>query len=287
MSQSLKARVALAKHGFHPTHSLGQNFILEDELTNRIVDAAGVTEGMNVLEIGPGAGLMTAEMAARGAKVLAIEIDASLRPVLKDVLEAYPNASVVYEDAMKADLRGLTKTYFGEGRFSVVANLPYYITTDVIMLLLRLGLPIDALTMLVQKEAAERIMASPKQKAYCALAATVQFYGRPEMLFAVPPETFTPRPHVDSALLRIELYAESEKPVAVRDETMMLRLINASFAMRRKTLMNNLTASFGLSKDAAAEALRKAGLDEKVRGEALALSQLGELSDVLYGEIAQ
>lgn len=280
MSIGLNARLALAKHGFHFTHSLGQNFLLDDEWIGRIVDAAGVTAGDNVLEIGAGAGVLTAALAARGAGVLALEIDRSLEPVLRDVLAGLNGVRVEYADALKCDLAALTREAFGGAPFVVCANLPYYITADAVLRVLRCGLPVKRATVLVQKEAAERMMAAPGEKAWCALAATVQFYARPVACFDVPPAAFTPPPHVTSRLLRLEIFAQ--RPVQVKNEQAFLRLIAAAFAMRRKTLLNNLMSAYAIPREGVQEILSKCGLDERVRGEALSLLQLGALADAIW-----
>ncbi len=281
MSHAMTARLALAKHEFQYTHSLGQNFLLDDGLISRIADAAGVGDGDCVFEIGAGAGVLTAEMSSRGAKVLALELDRGLEPILTEVLADYPNAKVEYADAMKADTVRLAAEAFGEGAtLKVVANLPYYITTDVIIRLLTAALPIESITVLVQQEAAERIMSKPNTKTWCSLAATVQYYGVPSVAFQVPPEAFTPRPHVMSCLLRIELYGEN-KPFAAQDDAALLRLITAAFAMRRKTLANNLTAAYKMPRERAIELLNAQGLDEKVRGESLSIEQLVKLANAL------
>lgn len=277
MSLGLKARMALAKYGFHFTHSLGQNFILDDPWIERILDAAGVKDGQNVLEIGPGAGLMTAMMAQRGARVVAVELDTSLAPVLEEMLGEFPHATVVYEDILKCDIAALTAASFGGETFDVVANLPYYITADAILALLRTKLPMRSITVMVQKEAAERILSVPGEKKYSALAATVRYFAASSILMDVPPDAFTPKPHVDSVLLRIDRHAE--KPVVVRDEERFLRLIQAAFAMRRKTLVNNLTAAFGLSREQALELLEAVRIPAQARGEALSLEELGRIAD--------
>ena len=284
LSAGLRARVAMEKHGFRHTYSLGQNFILDDKLISTLLDEAAVEETDNVLEIGPGAGVMTCALAERCKKVLAIEIDHSLENVLADVLAPYENATVAYQDVMKADLAALTAEAFGNEPFRVVANLPYYITADVILRLLTARLPLESVCVMVQKEAAERMMASPGEKQWCATAATVQYFGRPEVLLEVPPEAFDPAPHVMSCFARINVY--DEKPVVPADEELFLRLISCAFAMRRKTLANNLKASFSFSQSQAVEALAAAGLSEKVRGEALTLEEMAVLSDVLSGMLA-
>ena len=275
VSAGLAARMALTKYGFHFTHSLGQNFILDDTLVESIVYAAGVAPGERVLEIGPGAGVMTRHLAEAGAEVTAVELDQSLEPVLKAVLEGVENARVVFGDAMKLDMGEV----MGDAPYRVVANLPYYITADVVLRMITQAHKPESITIMVQKEAAERMMAKMGSKTWCALAATVQYFGRVSVLMEVPPEAFTPRPHVDSALIQIALY--EEKPVEAQDEKMMLKVINACFAMRRKTLLNNLCASFPVSREQAGQWLEDAGLDAKIRGEALNLQQIARLSDVI------
>lgn len=278
ISAGLAAKMALAKYGFHFTHSLGQNFILDDNLVESIVYAAQVAEGDNVLEIGPGAGVMTRHLAEAGAKVTAVELDESLRPVLEAVLGGVEGARVVFGDAMKIDIFDLM-----EGKpYRVIANLPYYITADVVLRMLMQAHKPQKITIMVQKEAAERMMAKMGSKTWCALSATVQYFGKVNVLMEVPPEAFTPRPHVDSALIEIELH--EEMPVEAQDERMMLRVINACFAMRRKTLLNNLCASFSISRETASAWMEAAGLDMKIRGEALTLSQIASLSDVISAQ---
>ncbi len=275
ISAGLAAKMALAKYGFHFTHSLGQNFILDDNLVESIVYAAQVAEGDNVLEIGPGAGVMTRHLAEAGANVTAVELDESLRPVLEAVLGGVENARVVFGDAMKADIAELM-----EGKpYRVIANLPYYITADVVLRMLTQQHKPQKITIMVQKEAAERMMAKMGSKTWCALAATVQYFGKVNVLMEVPPEAFTPRPHVDSALIEIVLH--EEMPVEAQDEKLLLRVINACFAMRRKTLLNNLCASFSVSREQAGQWIEEAGLDMKIRGEAITLSQIARLSDVI------
>ena len=279
LSAGLRARVALEKHGFRPTHSLGQNFILDDKRIASLLDAAEVGETDNVLEVGPGPGVMTSALAARCRRVLAVEIDRSLEGVLEEVLAPHENADVVFQDVMKADLSALTAASFGAEPFRVVANLPYYITTDVILRLLSAGLPLTSVCAMVQKEAADRIMAHPGEKQWCATAANVQYFGVPEILLEVPPEVFEPAPHVMSCFMRIDVYPE--RPVKPNDEALFLRLITAAFAMRRKTLVNNLKSAFGLDAEAAKQVLSAASVDARVRGESLTLEELRRVADAL------
>ena len=277
------ARAALEANGFRFTHSLGQNFILDDALVDRIADAAAVAPGDRVLEIGAGAGVLTRALSERGAKVLALEIDRALEPVLREVL-CGTDAQVEFADALKCDLPGLTGRAFGPEPFDVVANLPYYITADVFLLLVRSRLPIRRMTVMVQKEAAERIMAAPGQKSWCALAATVQRFGRPSVVMRVPPEAFTPRPHVDSALLRVDLFPDRAGP---ESEARFLRAVAAAFAMRRKTLVNNLMSAFSLTRVRAGALVVALGLDERVRGEALTLEQLAAVGEAVGEETGE
>ncbi|MEG0986384.1 MAG: 16S rRNA (adenine(1518)-N(6)/adenine(1519)-N(6))-dimethyltransferase RsmA [Clostridia bacterium] len=276
MSTELTARVALEKYGFRFTHSLGQNFLLNQEVISGIADAAEVAAGESILEIGAGAGILTAEMIARGAHVVAIELDKALEPVLQAVV---PGAHILFEDALKVDLADLAQHAFGGAPFRVVANLPYYITADMITRLVTQPTGLTSLTVMVQKEAAERIMAQPGQKNYCALAARVRYFGGARWLLDVPPTAFTPPPHVDSALIRIDRVA-CETPDRARED-MMQRVITTAFAMRRKTLSNNLTQAFSLSKEKTVSVLESAGLDARVRGEALTIAQLLRVTDCL------
>lgn len=278
LSLSLRARVALEAHGFHFTHSLGQNFLLDDHAVAEIVARAGVQAGDHILEIGPGAGLLTAMMVDAGADVLTVELDRAVEPVLRDVL-GERSVRVVFADCMKVDLKALTAEAFGENApFSIVANLPYYITADFLMRAVRLS-P-ERITVMVQREAAERMLSQPGDKNWCATAATVRYFAEPSMVMEAPASLFTPPPHVDSALLRLEMRKERAMP-AEREEA-FLNLIQVAFRMRRKTLANNLTAGLGFSRTDALKALTCAGLDERVRGETLTLTDFERLADALH-----
>lgn len=278
-SAELRARVAMEKHHFHTTHSLGQNFILDDRLIDHLLEEAGIDKTDCVLEIGPGAGVMTSRLAAKADKVLALEIDKNLEPVLADVLAGMDNAHVVFQDVMKADLGTLTKEYFGDKSYRVVANLPYYITADIMLKLVTCDCKPESIVIMVQKEAAERMMSAPGEKQWCALAATLQYFGDISVIEDVPPDAFFPKPHVISSFIRIDLF--EERQVKPANEKLFLRLINAAFAMRRKTLANNLKAAFGMNQAEAVAALEAAGLNAQVRGEALTLEELARLSDCL------
>ena len=280
LSAGLRARVALDKHGFRTTHPLGQNFLLDDRFLSGLLDEIDVRPEERVLEIGPGAGVMTALLAERAEKVLAVELDERLAPVLSDVLAPHENTSVEYCDFLRCDVDALTVRALG-GKYRVVANLPYYITADILMKLVGAENPPASIAIMVQREAAERIMSEPGSKQWCALAAELRFYGGAEVLAEVPPEAFDPPPHVVSCFIRLDRYAVP--PVVPADEQLFRRLIHAAFAMRRKTLANNLKASFGLDQQAARDVLLAAGVDERVRGEALSLEELRRVSDALGG----
>ena len=278
-SIELRARVALEKHRFRNTHSLGQNFLLSERLISLLLDDAEVDPADNVLEIGPGAGVMTALLARRAGRVLAVEVDRGLEPVLADVLAGEDNVHVVFSDIMKADIRALVNEHFGGEPYRVVANLPYYITADILLRLTSADCPPESIAIMVQKEAAERVMSVPGKKQWCALAAELQFYGSARVLTEVPPEAFDPPPHVTSAFIRIDRWREP--PVVPKDVKAFRKLIHAAFAMRRKTLVNNLKPAFGLSQEAARAVVLAAGLDERVRGEALSLEELNQVLDAI------
>ena len=280
-SAGLRARVALDKHGFRTTHSLGQNFLLDDRCLSGLLDEIDVRPEDRVLEIGPGAGVMTALLAERAEKVLAVELDERLAPVLSDVLAPHENAKVEYCDFLRCDVDALTARTLGE-QYRVVANLPYYITADILTKLVGAKNPPASIAIMVQKEAAQRLMSEPGSKQWCALAATVRAYGRAEVVEEVPPERFDPAPHVVSCFLKIDAW---DAPIVTpKDEALYRRVVQAAFAMRRKTLANNLKTSFGVSQEQTQAVLSAAGLSDKVRGEALTLAQLSDVSDAL-GEI--
>ena len=282
-SAGLRARVALDKHGFRTTHSLGQNFLLDDRFLSGLLDEIDVRPEDRVLEIGPGAGVMTALLAERAEKVLAVELDERLAPVLSDVLAPHENAKVEYCDFLRCDVDALTARTLGE-QYRVVANLPYYITADILTKLVGAKNPPASIAIMVQKEAAQRLMSEPGSKQWCALAATVRAYGRAEVVEEVPPERFDPAPHVVSCFLKIDAW---DAPIVTpKDEALYRRVVQAAFAMRRKTLANNLKTSFGVSQEQAQAVLSTAGLGDKVRGEALTLAQLSDVSDAL-GEILE
>ena len=280
ISLGLRARVALEKYGFRAAHSLGQNFILDEAFLSQLLDLAGVGEADRVLEIGPGPGLMTALISERAERVVAVELDEKLKPVLESVLDGHENAEIVFADALKSDLSALVTARLGAS-YRVIANLPYYITADLILKLLATRPLPDSICVMVQREAAERLMSAPGDKNWCALAATVRFYGDCEILEDVPPQRFEPAPHVDSCFIRIDV--RKERIVPEEEEAEFLKLVRCCFHMRRKTLSNNLKACYGMSAEATASAIEAAGFKPQVRGEALTLEEIRELLHTLKG----
>ncbi len=274
----------LQKHQFHFQKKYGQNFLVEPGLLQSIVDAAGITETDAVLEIGPGIGTLTQYLAERAGAVIAVEIDKALIPILGDTLSAYPNVTAINEDILKVDIVRLAEEYNGGKPFKVVANLPYYITTPIIMKLFESHAPLDSITVMVQTEVAERMRTGPGSKDYGALSLAVQYYSKPKIVTHVPPSCFIPRPKVGSTVISLLRY--EQPPVRTADEGFLFALIRASFNMRRKTLVNGLSgaADLHVTKEEAAAALEKMGLPANVRGETLTLEQFAQLGTLLYKE---
>ncbi len=271
----------LQKYKFNFQKKFGQNFLIDTNVLTKIIDAAEITQEDCVLEIGPGIGTMTQYLAERAGAVVAVEIDKALIPILEDTLSAYDNVTVLNEDILKVDINRLVQEK-NQGRpIKVVANLPYYITTPIIMGLFESGVPLKSITIMVQKEVADRMQEEPGTKEYGALSLAVQYYAKPQIVANVPPNCFIPRPNVGSAVIRLTRY--EKPPVEVRDEKHMFALIRASFNQRRKTLVNGLGNAGGInvSKEQAAAALEQMGLSATVRGETLSLEQFAQLSNLL------
>lgn len=271
----------LQRHNFTFQKKYGQNFLVDPNVLERVMDAAGVSGEDCVLEIGPGIGTMTQLLAERAGKVVAVEIDRNLIPILEETLSPYSNVTVINEDILKLDVEEAIRVR-GEGRpVKVVANLPYYITTPIIMSLLEGGAPLESITVMVQKEVAERMQAGPGTKDYGALSLAVQYYSRPEVVANVPPNCFIPRPNVGSAVIRLTRYGTP--PVQAADPGKLFTVIRASFNQRRKTLANSLANAPGLpaSRERVAGILEEMGLPAMIRGEALTLEQFAALSDRL------
>lgn len=270
----------LQKYHFNFQKKFGQNFLIDPHVLEKIVEAAGVTKEDFVLEIGPGIGTMTQYLCENAREVVAVEIDTNLIPILEDTLSAYDNVTVINQDILKLDIAKLAMERNDGKPIKVVANLPYYITTPIIMGLFESHVPSDSITVMVQKEVADRMQVGPGTKDYGALSLAVQFYAKPEIVANVPPNCFMPRPNVGSAVIRLTSH---KKPVAVKNEKLMFDIIRASFNQRRKTLVNGLYNVGGLnkSKEELAAVLESIGLAANVRGETLTLEQFAALSDAL------
>lgn len=272
----------LNRYGFSFQKKFGQNFLIDENVVEKIVRDAGVTKDDFVLEIGPGIGTMTQILCENAREVVAVEIDDKLIPILtEDTLSWYDNVTVIHEDILKLDSVKLANERNGGKPIKVVANLPYYITTPIIMGLFESHVPLDSITIMVQKEVADRMQVGPGTKDYGALSLAVQYYAKPQILLNVPASCFMPRPNVDSAVIQLTRY--EKPPVEVADEHLMFRLIRASFNQRRKTMTNSVGNSpeLSVSKEQMAAALEKCGLSATVRGEALTLAQFAELANVL------
>ena len=281
LSNPQKTIEVLQKYNFSFQKKFGQNFLIDPHVLDKIIAAAEITKDDFVLEIGPGIGTLTQYLAEAAREVVAVEIDSTLIPILKDTLSAYDNVSVINEDVLKVDLRKLAEERNGGKPIKVVANLPYYITTPIIMSLFESHVPLKSLTVMVQKEVALRMQAGPGTKDYGALSLAVQYYASPYLAANVPPNCFMPRPNVGSAVIRLTRFEET--PVQVKDEKLLFRLIRASFNQRRQTLQNGLVNSQELdfTKEQVAAAIATLGVSPSVRGEALTLEQFAALANAL------
>ena len=272
-------RSLLQKNGFTFKKSLGQNFLINPDVCPAMADAA-CDKDTGVIEIGPGIGVLTAELSARAKRVIAIELDERLKKILPVTLADCENVEIIYGDVLKTDLKALIAENFSDcKRVAVCANLPYYITSPIVISLLESKLPIDSITVMVQKEAAERLCAKVGTRQAGAVSVAVSYYAEPEILFEVDKYSFMPPPKVDSAV--IQLHIRENPPVAVNDESKFFRLVKACFAQRRKTLVNTVSNTLGIDKENIKKALSKLGLSETVRGERLTLEELAELSNLI------
>lgn len=269
----------LQKYNFNFQKKFGQNFLIDTSVLDRIVAAAEITGEDLCLEIGPGIGTMTQYLAERAREVVAVEIDKNLIPILEETLADYDNVTVINDDILKVDINEIVEQKNGGSPVKVVANLPYYITTPIIMGLFEQHIPLKSITVMVQKEVAERMQAGPGTKDYGALSLAVQYYAKPKVVANVPPNCFMPRPNVGSAVIRLTRHAVP--PVHVEDESRMFSLIRASFSQRRKTLVNGLgnAPELGISKERVSAVLEEMNLPPMIRGEALTLEQFAELSN--------
>ncbi len=281
LSHPSELKGLLERHGFSFSKSLGQNFLIDENVLQKILDAAALDENTCALEIGPGAGTLTRCLAANSKKTVAIEIDRALIPILGESLAEFENVNLIHADVMEVDLKAVTQETFGDTPFSVVANLPYYITTPIIMELLESGLPVNTMTVMVQKEVADRMTAKPGTKEYGALSVAVQYYTQPSLVCKAEPHCFMPQPKVASSVVKLQVL--SRPAVEVEDEKFFFRVVKSAFGQRRKTLCNALSKSpyFELDKEKVLSALSQMGLPDTVRGERLSVEEFAQLSNLL------
>jgi 16S rRNA (adenine1518-N6/adenine1519-N6)-dimethyltransferase len=284
----VRTQEILKKFGFSFKKSLGQNFLIDTNILKRIVDHANLTEQSGAIEIGPGIGALTEQLARNSEKVVAFEIDQRLLPILKETLAPYPNTTIIHEDVLKANVKEVIDEQFTAIEdIMVVANLPYYVTTPIIMKLLEEKLPIRGIVCMLQKEVADRIAAKPGGKDYGSLSIAVQYYTEAETVMVVPKTVFMPQPNVDSAVIRLNV--REEPVVKVRNEDFFFQVTRASFAQRRKTILNNLTSQLPdgkIKKDKILHALEKAEIEPSRRGETLSIAEFAQLSDALLDHFA-
>lgn len=278
----------LDKYGFSFKKSLGQNFLIDVNILRNIIQHANISEEINAIEIGPGIGALTEQLAIAAHKVAAFEIDGRLLPILSDTLSAYDNVRIINEDILKADISNLWNDYFQDDRpVKIVANLPYYITTPILMHLLMLNLPITSITVMMQKEVAERMAAAENTKEYGSLSIAIQYYTEASVKMTVPTTVFIPQPRVESAVLHLE--KRQQPPVKVHDENFFFDLVQASFQQRRKTLRNNLSRHFKdiLTKEQIETGFQAANIDGTRRGESLNMDEFALLANYFYAQINQ
>lgn len=283
ISTPRRTKEIIQRHGFSFKKSLGQNFLIDQNILGKIVGAAGLDKTMGALEIGPGIGALTEKLAGEAGKVAAIEIDQRLLPILKDVLDPYPHIHVIHGDVLKLNLRELFESEFKEvSGVSVVANLPYYVTTPILMKLLEEELPLQNIVVMIQKEVAERMAASPGGKDYGSLSIAVQYYSEPELVCNVPHTVFIPQPNVESAVIRLKV--RKQPPVEVDDQRFFFEVVHASFAQRRKTISNNLKSRFfpKEGRERLESLLAEAGIEPARRAETLSIEEFARLANTLY-----
>ncbi len=280
LTNILTIKDLLSRHGFTFSKSLGQNFLINPSVCPRMADFCGADKGVGVIEIGPGFGVLTHELCKRADKVVSIELDKRLMPVLDETMAEHQNFMVINEDVLKVDLHKLIKDEFEGMRVVVCANLPYYITSPVIMKLLEDKLPIESITVMVQKEAALRLCADVGTRESSAITVAVNYYCEPKLLFHVSSGSFMPAPKVDSAVIRLDI---SDKPrVESKSEKMFFRVVKAAFAQRRKTVVNSISSTMGLPKAEVAQALTNNGISETARAEQLTLSDFAKIADSIF-----
>lgn len=283
LSSHRATKNVVEKHGFKFSKSLGQNFLIDDNVIDKILDGARLSQGDNIIEVGPGIGTLTREMGKVAQKVVAIEIDKTLIPILKETLEDLENVEVINQDILKVDVEKLVKEKLNGGPVKLVANLPYYITTPIVMKFLEEDIPVTDIVVMVQKEVADRMNAGPGTKDYGALSIAVQYYCETEIVAKAPRHMFIPQPNVDSTV--IGLHVRPEKKYTVDNEEIFFKTVKASFGQRRKTLLNSLGGLGFLSKDEIREILAKANIDEKRRGETLSIEEFATLSNIVNSKV--
>ncbi len=269
----------MTRHGFSFSKSLGQNFIIDPTVCPRIAEESGIDKDMGVIEIGSGIGVLTAELAKRAAKVVCIELDKRLLPVLDETLGEFDNVTVINADVLKVDLHKIIEEQFGSMKVAVCANLPYYITSPIIMMLLESHLPIESITVMVQREAADRLCAEVGSRDAGAVTVAVDYYAKAEKLFNVSRGAFMPSPNVDSSVIKLEL--RDEPPVKVDDEKKFFRLVKSAFGQRRKTASNSISSGMGIPKEQVISALERAGFDKSVRAESFTMEDFLKVSNEL------
>ncbi|WP_067841296.1 16S rRNA (adenine(1518)-N(6)/adenine(1519)-N(6))-dimethyltransferase RsmA [Amphibacillus sediminis] len=278
-----KTKEYLNKYGFTFKKSLGQNFIIDVNILSNIIKSAGITTSIGAIEIGPGMGALTEQLAQHANRVVAFEIDQRLKPVLNDTLSDYDNVEIIFQDVLKTDIGQVIANHFMPGQvIKIVANLPYYVTTPILMHILMAQLPIESITVMIQKEVADRMAAQPNSKSYGSLSIAVQYYTEAKVILNVPKTVFMPQPNVDSAVLHLDL--RTKPPVHVENESYFFALVQASFAQRRKTLRNNLCRYFKdkLTKDKVEVILTKANIDGSRRAESLLIEEFAQLANLFY-----
>ena len=269
----------LARHGFHFSKSLGQNFIINPSICPRMAEESGIDENCGVIEIGAGIGVLTAELAKRAKKVVVIEIDTKLLPILDETLKDFDNIEIINQDVLKTDLAALIEEKFGDMPVYVCANLPYYITSPVIMTLLESRLPIEAITVMVQKEAAQRLCAPVGSRLSGAVTVAVDYYAHAEKLFDVSAGSFMPAPKVDSSVIRMDIRKKPE--IEITDEELFFKIVHAAFGQRRKTASNGISAGAGIPKDIVIQAIAECGFEPSVRAEGMTMRGLANLSETI------
>lgn len=282
ISNKSRTRAIIEKHEFKFKKKFGQNFLTDANILKKIIAAAGLNKNVSVIEVGPGIGALTEYIARSAGNVIAYEIDNTLIPILEEVMEPYDNVQIINEDILKADVKAMIASEMPEAEIAVVANLPYYITTPILMGLIEARLPIDRYVVMMQLEVARRLSASPGTKDYNALSIAVQYYCDVNIAINVPRDVFIPAPNVDSAV--VVLKRKKVPPVEVKDEVFFMALVHACFKQRRKTLLNNLSTYFeGLTKEEITNMLLEIDIQPSVRGEALSIEEFGRITDVFYG----